>query len=283
VKPKTPPLSLKKLKDRSVFRMSRLRGARRWLFLPFFVLKSARGHHAELLRREVSQAWLASEAPFWQSLAVRPRRLTDRTTVTRRFRQVELDDHAGIASLAEALLQEARSAERRSTLVFIMRGPLFRLLSKEQQAVLAERSIAYDLPMTGMHGDFHMFNFCKDSKGAFVLLDWEHFDPEGSFVFDYLQFHFIHLHWGARAAWPEFLARFDASELPLRRAAAVFNVDPYVLWVAYVMHQLGVFAERRGGPAALERSERASILRVIEEAVMAVAGPESDVVVRAAV
>lgn len=112
MKPTNLPDTLRHLKNKPLFRMSRLEGQRTWLFLPFAVVRRFRGHHAALLRLEVANARSAAKTPFFGALAVRQRRIARGMSVSWRYRRVQIADYEDIAAIVEDRLKAAAAARR---------------------------------------------------------------------------------------------------------------------------------------------------------------------------
>ncbi len=261
--PTAVPGNLRRLKDAPVFRMQRMSGERVWLFTPFLVFKAARGHHVRLLRREVEGARQAAALPFWAPLAVRPRAVTGAMTVARRYAQVGLGDYRPIRAVTEDLLGRARDCATHPLRAALEREPGFGMLAAPERRLLLDRAGAGRLPSTGGHGDFHMFNFCKGSRGPYYLLDWEHFDADGSFVMDYIEFHVANRVFGRDTRWMEVLRSGKAPAPLLRRLGARIGADPGALWLLYLLGKLRAMADRRGGLATLGPARQAEMLAVI--------------------
>ena len=74
------------------------------------------------------------------------------------------------------------------------------------------------LPATGMHGDVHLYNFCRLRDGRLGLVDWEDYAPEASVVYDYVDFHVSSDYLRTeRSGMPAFVAGLDG---PCARGAA---------------------------------------------------------------
>lgn len=271
MKPTAPPVTWR-LPRGPLFWRRYMGGQRQLWFLPFVVLKLARDHHAELLGRERANARAAAHSPFWSDLAVTSVSIGSRALLSRRYAPVSLEDYDAIADLMEERLELAARRPRGPALDLVRRASTLQSLpdALRRPAVAALRAL--ELPVTGMHGDLHMFNFCRDGLDRFVLLDWEHYDGAGSFAIDYVDFHVANRFMSQRAKWPEFLAARRGPDAAAARAAERLGVAPRALWLAYLLLKIEVIATRAGGLASLPQAE--TFLDVLRNAAAAAAQQE---------
>ncbi len=261
--PVAAPSWLRRPEGQAFFRIRRQGGRRQMFFVPSLVLKIARGHHGALLLREARNAVAAGRNPFWSDLAVRSFRVGPHATVSRRHGQVQPADHDAIADLVERRFAAALGLPRGPALALVRGNDVFDALAPEARRRAEAALLPLALPVTGMHGDLHVFNFCRTSAAGFGLLDWEYYSEQGSFVVDYLEFYVSAGCFGGGLAWPEHLAQRDGPDASAERAAQRLGVDADALWLLYLLIKLDIVARQRGGFAGLPVAERTQFLGTV--------------------
>ena len=176
------------LRDAACFRMSRRNIGRQLIFAPYLVVKV--GMNPAEQRRlacEAAASQAAAAHPFWQGGALRAWRLWGVGLAARRGRPARLDDYDRVRAFVDRRLELAGRYPRAAIAALLARAPLHARLSRERRAAMLTVAGDGALPMTSMHGDLHLFNFATLDDGL-RLLDWEHFEPAGSFAYDAVDF-----------------------------------------------------------------------------------------------
>ena len=217
------------------------RGRRQLVFLPLGVLKIGRTPlEHDLLGTEARGSRAAARQPFWAGIGVRATRLGRAGLVMRRFRPVTDDDFPAAADFAARRLEQSLAYPRQPVLPGLERRPVFARIGAAGRDRLRRTLAGTCLPATSMHGDFHLHNFVHGAGGSFRLIDWEHFDPEGSFTFDFIDFHLQAEVMRRGLDWPGFLAGLEAGEPVLLEAARVLDVDPSALRLYYLALRIDI-------------------------------------------
>ena len=238
------------LRDAACFRMSRRNIGRQLIFAPYLVVKV--GMNPAEQRRlacEAAASQAAAAHPFWQGGALRAWRLWGVGLAARRGRPARLDDYDRVRAFVDRRLELAGRYPRAAIAALLARAPLHARLSRERRAAL--RAVAGDgaLPMTSMHGDLHLFNFATLDDGL-RLLDWEHFEPAGSFAYDAVDFEMASLREDCGAAWEDFLDALPAEHEVFARVGARVGVPPAALFAYYLLLKTGILVKRRGADHA---------------------------------
>jgi hypothetical protein len=252
------------IRDRAVFRIGR-RGGQQLVFLPFLVMKLRRLRDGKTAT-ELGAGKAAARHPFWRSIAARPVGIPWLGFVNRRFRRVELDDFPPVAAIVEALLERARDCPRQPMLLELVRRPVFHRLDPRQRVRLAAALAPHEVPRTSSHGDFHFFNFVRAADG-YRLVDWEHYDRDGSFLFDYLDFYLTIYKINEERDWPETLRRIAPEHAAFRRAAEAFGIDPASLYAYYLVLKVDMILRHRGGPERFDAGTKVRLAECVAHAV----------------
>ncbi len=252
-----PPRHLKERRFSLVYRISRMGGKRQILFLPFLVLKTAAGSQVRHLQREIENAQAAASTPLWSGLVARPRRIDRRILAMRRFAPIALNDYHAVSEIVEDRLAAAVQYERHPASALIAgRRIIDALPSGDREGVLAALG-GITLPRTPMHGDMHMFNFCKKRNG-FVLIDWENYVERGTYVLDYIDFHVHNTYFAQERKWFDFLRGLDTPDRSAVRAAERLAIAPGTLWLLYMLVRLDNMLCRFGGLDAMPAADGAA-------------------------
>lgn len=247
-------------------RHSLRRGRRQILFLPMAVLKLATTpEEQQLSRREAAGNAGARRHPFWRGLLVRVARIPQVGLATRRCRPAEsVGDLRLISATMEARLAAAATFRAAPALGGLMRRNALDLLCPDLRAQLVTRLAGLRLPRTSMHGDLHASNFVRVGAGVRII-DWEHFDPRGSFVHDYLDFHLDRQRATSGRDWPAFLAGLRPCHPLLARVGARVGAAPAPLHAHYVLMRAAIM-QSRPIPGSLP-GEEAARRRILAQAV----------------
>jgi hypothetical protein len=250
-------------------RVRRNDGRRLLLFLPAAVLKVAfSAPERQLLGAEARGSAAAMRHPFWGRLAVRVFALAGAGFVSRRFGAVRLEDFDAVAHIVDDRLR-ACQAHPPHPIARQLAGRLAGVLDPTDRDRLAEAVDGFKLPRSSMHGDLHFFNFVRAGDG-FRVIDWEHFDADGSFVYDYLNFNISVDRLNLQRPWPETLASLGADHPAIVRAAEVTGVPPQALHAYYTVLKIDTILARTGGTAALAPAHRRDYLAAIRRALASV-------------
>lgn len=224
------------------FRRLRLRRGRRQLvFLPGGVLKVGRTpFERALLDAEVRGSQAAARHPFWAGAGVRALKLGRAQLFMRRFRSVTDDDFPAAADFTARRLEASLGYPRQPVLAGLERRPVFGRISPDGRDRLRRALAGTRLPATSMHGDFHLHNFVHGTGDGFRLIDWEHFDPDGSFAFDFLDFHLQAEGMRRGLDWPGLLAGLDPGAPVFLEAARVLGADPAALRLYYLALRIDI-------------------------------------------
>ena len=260
--PATFPAILGRVNNRRLLRVKK-RGGDRWLyFVPGLVIKWATtdAERASLLNERM-QAAAAAGTRFWAGDAIGNRLLTRSILVMGRHSNTTPADLHLLTDFVEAKLEAAAGYPMRPALDYLREGLFYVAASEEHRRLIAERLNGQRLPQTSMHGDFHFMNLVR-SGGRVRVIDWEFFDPAGSFVFDYLDFHF-HLE-GAGTDNESFLMGLEPDHPVVARVAAVTGIAPRALILCYGIHEMSKKLARLGGTAAVPEAMHARMAQVLE-------------------
>jgi hypothetical protein len=140
---------------------------------------------------------------------------------------------------------------------------LFHILDPGERAILEAALRDAQVPMTSMHGDLHHFNFVADGA-SLRLIDWGHFDPAGSFLFDYLNFHITVMHTnGGGGHWSRTLSMVTPEHAAVSAVARQLGIDSNVLLTYYLFTKIDAIISGR----ARDRSEIDRLLSRMREAI----------------
>lgn len=256
-----PPI-LDQVNTRTLLRVKK-RGGGRWLyFVPGLVIKFATTEEERAaLLNEGTRADAAKGAQFWAGDVIGNRMLTRSILVTTRHSNATPSDLHLLAGFVDAKLESAADYPMRPALGYLDGGRFYGTASEGRRRMIAERLDGQRLPQTSMHGDFHFMNLVRSGPRVGVI-DWEFFDPEGTFVFDYLDFHF-HLEGGGKDN-ESFLMGLEPQHPAVGRVAAVTGIDPRALILCYGIHELSKKVARLGGHDAIPAATQVRMEQVVE-------------------
>jgi hypothetical protein len=261
--------------DGWVFRVRLRRGKRQHIFLPAVVLTIARDrHNRRQLRADRVAAAAAAAHPFWKDLPIGALGLGDRGVVRRRYRPTGLHDFDAVAVLMDDRLDRARQNSRAPALQGVAHRKLFGYLTPLRRARLAAALATLELPATGMHGDLHLFNFVGDGE-SFRAIDWEHFDPLGSFVYDYVDFFVAARMIEAGEEWHRLLGRLAPDDPEVQTIVDRLDVDPIRLVAYYLFLKVDILLTHRQAHRLPLRPDVAPLVELVDRAVDAL-GPAPD-------
>lgn len=254
LRPELVPAQQQLIRADRFFRVKRRRGVRHIVFLPGLVLKLGKSRaERRMLTAESAAASSAAGHPFWGELPLRSYRLAGAGVVIRRFRPVELADFDAVSEIIEDRLNACRDYPRRSMLTDVSARRLTGLLDDCERARIETLLASEAVPASSMHGDMHLWNFVQ-TGAAYRLIDWEHYDPSGSFAFDYVDFHVAVDHANTRTPWAETLAGVGPGHRAVQRAAGLLGVAPHALATYYRLTKLDTVLARMGHVPQQERA-----------------------------
>lgn len=233
---------------------------RQLLFVPGLVLKLVVGRRLRrAAEREAVFAHQAAGHGFWSDLALPPRRVPLIGMAMRRHGSVRLEDYKALDRLLLERLERARHWPEWQPVADLVRanphtgGHLPRRVPRLEDA---------RLPVTSMHGDLHMFNFVRRG-GGFGLLDWEFFNPGGSFVFDFMDFRFFNVLTNSGQNGYRFMAGLTPDNPTIAFVADRLRIDPWALIAYYGFTRVNTMISRRGGLDGLPADQRRGAERVL--------------------
>jgi hypothetical protein len=242
---------------RPYFRLRLRQGRRHLVFLPGTVLKLALNpSERHLLRAESRATTAAARHPFWRQLAVRAYYFAGVGVATWRFRPVQLADFDAVAATVEDRLEASRGFAARPMQRDMAARPVLGLLDAADRHRLDALIEGCELPESSMHGDLHFYNFVGADDG-YRLIDWEHYDARGSFVFDYIDFHVAVDHDNARRPWTATLGDVGSEHRAVRKVSRLFGLAPRALAAYYRLIKIDTIMARRGGARRVPQDERA--------------------------
>lgn len=243
---------------------------RQLLFLPGFVVKlpmNLRERHS--LHAEVGRGREAGRHPLWCDTALRARSLAGMGTISRRCAQVRLEDHGPISRLLTRKLEQSLDYAPAPLPQLLADSSVWNALPQAERRRLDKRLQGTQLPRSSMHGDLHMFNFVRSDQD-YLLLDWEFFDEQGSFIYDFLDFHMTTARLNHDRHWHGFLDGLDADIPAFREASARCGVAPQELLLYYVCTKLDTLSHRarhrHGGWDRLPEKSRRRMTGIVAKA-----------------
>ena len=192
--------------------------------------------------------------------------------IRRRYRPVELEEFAAIAALVDARLEAAMAYPQQPMLKGLEERSLFAQIADEARVGLQARLTGW-IPATSMHGDLHFFNFVAKGDG-YHLLDWEHFEANGSFVYDYLEFHVSVTCFNSGKRWGEVLSTLNDKHPAVQKLSVRLGADPAALLAYFLFIKVDTIFTRQGA-AALAGDPETAMLRTSVEAAIARLDPPS--------
>lgn len=253
--PPTAPGYLGRIGGRTFVRLKKRAGRRQLLFLPGVVLKlGLDASERRTLAVEAAHSAAAARDPFWAGLPAAPVNIFA-GFVGRRFRPVGPGDFPAVARLVEDRLGETAGATQRPIRADLAHcAPALALLDAADRARLERLLDAETLPVTSMHGDLHFFNFVRTGAG-FRIIDWEHFEADGSFVYDYVDFHVAVDHMNRSRYWPDTLAALGVDHPAIGRGAAAAGTPPRALRSYYLVRKVATILTRRGAEVSAQERD----------------------------
>ena len=169
-------------------RIKKKRGARQLIFMPGLFFKIGRnGVEMSNIERECNSFQKAAKFRFWEPLLTRVYRIPTYGFVGRRLRPATPNDFDRLVETIETHFDASLEYPEGDMYGGVENRPLFQHLTDAERKTLETRLRRFRLPKTSMHGDVHVFNFVFSGQSP-RLVDWEFFDPDGSFIYDYLEF-----------------------------------------------------------------------------------------------
>jgi hypothetical protein len=228
--------------------------------LPGIILKIGR---SALTRRTVARehalARAARKSPFWGDIAVAGARIPALGKIQRHLRVLDGRDLASVSLLVEERLGRALTFPRQPLMPLIERRPVFGQLDAPTRTRLTSLLQGLEVPRTGSHGDMHLWNHLGDGEG-YRLIDWEHFDPDGTFVYDYLDFHFGIGRIISRLKHPEALASLREDDRAIRHCAIRTGLPACALLLFFIATKIDTLLSMPTRGFARSRARYLSVL-----------------------
>jgi hypothetical protein len=227
-------------------RIKKKRGARQLIFMPGLFFKIGRNVvERSNIERECNSLQRAAKHRFWRPLLSRVFRIPIHGFVGRRLRPATPDDFDRLVETVESLLEASLSYPATDAYEGVERRPLFQHLSTAEQKALGKLLSQLQLPETSMHCDVHVFNFVFAGETP-RLVDWEFFDPKGSFVYDYLDFFISVSSINSDDSWHTIMRRLGPNHPAIASVARRLGVSPRVLLTYYLFVKVNMILSLHG-------------------------------------
>ena len=222
--------------DNRPFYRARQRPGRLQFFVPGWVFTLSRsGWHAGELSGEVSGSRRAERFDFWKGLPAPVFPLTRRGILRRRYHPAELADFEPISKLLSERLSASLDRPTVNALSLVRNTSSFQALSIAERKVAEHALRGLRLPWTGMHGDLHLFNFLRRrGTEGYCIIDWEYFDPQGSFAYDFIDFFVAGAMIQQGGRWEDLLSERNNWLSAARHVSQVLDVNLQELVVFYL-------------------------------------------------
>lgn len=219
------------------------------------------------LRSEVMGARAASANPFWKDLVVRLTPISGSLAVARRWKPVTSSDIGPLSELTDHYLGRAIGGPLIPIATSLNATQVIRdIAPKRYREELIRLVGTAGVPFTGMHGDFHPYNFVRGRSGELLLTDWEHFDSDGSFAFDFMNFFLSQQRWQTGENFLEFLTNLTTSAAAIAHAAQQLRAPQNALLIYYTVMRLEIMFCRLGrSPADIGKKRYLQYLRVMDK------------------
>lgn len=251
----TAPLMIRPIRDGSHVqtvpqgtfgRIKKKRGARQLIFMPGLFFKIGRnGVEMSNIEQERASLRNAARFRFWRPLLTRVFRIPACGFVARRLRPATPDDFDRLVETVETLFDASLRYPEADMVDGVEERPLFRHLTSEERAALAARLRRLRLPKTSMHGDVHVFNFVFAGQSP-RLVDWEFFDPRGSFVYDYLDFFISVSSINSDDSWHTIMRRLTTRHPAIVTVSRRLGIAPRVLLSYYLFVKVNTILSLNG-------------------------------------
>lgn len=247
-----------------IFRITSSSGAIRFYFLPRVVLKHARTAGAKkAVKAETAAARRARQHPFWHDLASSGVGLGNFGKMQRRFRPTDGPDWLPVREILEKRLTAALTYPLRSMLTYGETRSLFGRLGAEERAVIADILGPEEVPRTSLHGDMHLWNFVDSGAGGYRLIDWEYFDEDGSFVYDFLDFHVAAAYTTGNGSWVPALSTVTEEHPVFQEVSRRTGTSARALAVYYLLLKIDTLFRMKPHWPETERELLVAILRKV--------------------
>jgi hypothetical protein len=236
----------RQLKEAHCFRISRRDIDRQLVFIPAVVLKIGMARREQhRLALEAQQSQQAAQHPFWKGEALRSWRIWGVGNASRRLRPARVGDYDRVRAFVDQRLKRSVDFDRVSMSSLVAANPLHAQLDTARRVAL-DRALADNcLPRTSMHGDLHLFNFAIAEDQLFVF-DWEHFEADGSFVFDAIDFEMANVRENSRESWADFLARLEPDEEAIASVTERLDLEAKAVLLYYLVAKTAILTKRHG-------------------------------------
>ncbi len=227
-------------------RIKKKRGARQLIFMPGLFFKIGRNDvESSNIERECAAVQTVAGYRFWRPLLTRVFRIPTHGFVGRRLRPATPDDFDRLVETVETLFSTALAYPEVDTLEGVVERPLFQHLTQDERRALVGLVSGLRLPKTSMHGDVHVFNFVFSGKAP-RLVDWEFFDPNGSFVYDYLDFFISVSSINSDDSWHTIMRRLTPNHPAIATVSQRLGISPRVLLSYYLFVKVNTILSLHG-------------------------------------
>lgn len=244
-----------------IFRITSSSGSIRFYFLPRVVLKHARTPGAkQAVKAETAAARRARQHPFWRDLASAGVGLGSFGKMQRRFRPTDGPDWLPVRETLEGRLTAALDYPFRSMLAYGEQRSLFGRLGPDERAAIAGILGPEAVLRTSLHGDMHLWNFVARGSG-YRLIDWEYFDENGSFVYDFLDFHVAASYTTGNGSWIPALSTVTEGHPVFQTVSGRTGASVRALTIYYLLIKIDTLFRMKPHWPETERKPLVALLR----------------------
>ena len=227
-------------------RIKKKRGARQLIFMPGLFFKIGRnGVEMSNIERECNSFQKAAKFRFWEPLLTRVYRIPTYGFVGRRLRPATPNDFDRLVETIETHFDASLEYPEGDMYGGVENRPLFQHLTDAERKTLETRLRRFRLPKTSMHGDVHVFNFVFSGQSP-RLVDWEFFDPDGSFIYDYLEFFISVSSINSDDSWHKIMRRIGTDHPAIATVAQRLDISPLVLLTYYLFLKVNTILSLHG-------------------------------------
>ena len=227
-------------------RIKKKRGARQLIFMPGLFFKIGRnGVEMSNIERECNSFQKAAKFSFWEPLLTRVYRIPTYGFVGRRLRPATPNDFDRLVETIETHFDASLEYPEGDMYGGVENRPLFQHLTDAERKTLETRLRRFRLPKTSMHGDVHVFNFVFSGQSP-RLVDWEFFDPDGSFIYDYLEFFISVSSINSDDSWHKIMRRIGTDHPAIATVAQRLDISPLVLLTYYLFLKVNTILSLHG-------------------------------------
>lgn len=241
------------------------RAGRAVALVPGFFLKFAKTPLAQAaLAAEVASTRRARDMEFWEKWTLPIYGVCKSIGVTTRQRAATLDDWDMLVGEIDRKVEESLQWRCQSIADVMAKCTALHVVGSEARKRILVGLRGGRIPVTGMHGDLHLYNCLRGKRGNVLLCDWEHFDEHGSFAFDYLNFFVSRKRWESGKSFLSFLGCLSEADKDVVGAAERFDISPRNMLKIYKIVRVSIMIDREGGMEAVPEKKMARLRGIIE-------------------